>query len=100
MYGMAMIILFSWLLFGLPNDNVCGNCHQDAQYLCAANTLPIKSRISIDISEVPTFFYKDFLAAKAEAFKKELDAMHPIDRIDFPKNSVLRFPTPEEWSVT
>ena len=62
------IILFFWLLFSLLNGDECPECHQDKEYLCAANTLPINSRICIDISEVPTFFYKDYLAAKAETF--------------------------------
>ncbi len=62
------IILFSWLFLLTNSDKDCFNCRQETQYLCAANTLPINSRICMDISEVPTYFYKDFLAAKAEKY--------------------------------
>lgn len=72
------IILFSWLLTALSPSENCETCQQDTPYLCAANTLPLNSRICIEISEVPTFFYKDFLAAKAEEFGPKTDRFESL----------------------
>lgn len=40
--------------------------NQDSPYLCAANTLAMNPRICIDITEVPGYMYKDYLATTAK----------------------------------
>lgn len=52
------------------NDN-CLPCRQENQYLCASNTLPINSRLCIDISEVPAYIYKDYMAWVEKEFGRE-----------------------------
>lgn len=49
-------------------NNYCLPCRQDNNYLCASNTLPINSRLCIDISEVPAYIYKDYMASVDEKF--------------------------------
>ncbi len=40
---------------------------QDSPYLCAANTLAMNPRLCIDITEVPSYMYKDYLATATES---------------------------------
>lgn len=61
-------------LLNAGNDNECLTCEkQDSQYLCAANTLSINSRLCIDLTEVPAHIYKDYLESIAEEFGGESD---------------------------
>lgn len=39
---------------------------QDNPYMCAANTLAMNPRLCIDVTEVPGYMYKDYLATVAE----------------------------------
>ena len=59
-------------LIGETNDS-CSTCEQEHQYLCASNTLPINSRLCIDVSEVPAHVYKDYMASVAAEFGTDSD---------------------------
>lgn len=61
--------LASIFLTGTNDD--CLPCRQENQYLCASNTLPINSRLCIDISEVPAYVYKDYMASIEEEFGRD-----------------------------
>ena len=66
--------LLPFLVFFKPPNTSCYNCgKQDTEYLCASNTLPINSRLCIDISEVPAFVYKDYMASIAETYGRDSD---------------------------
>lgn len=58
-------------LFLTGAKDVCLPCRQDNQYLCASNTLPINTRLCIDISEVPAHVYKDYMASLAGKYGRE-----------------------------
>ena len=64
---MKQLALFLSLnLFLLSPDFEFSIPVQDSPYLCAANTLAINPRLCIDITEVPGYMYKDYLATVAE----------------------------------
>lgn len=59
-------------IFSGENGKDCLPCNrQENQYLCASNTLPINSRLCIDVTEVPAHLYKDYLASLANEFGTE-----------------------------
>lgn len=64
-----ILALVATLLTGAHDD--CLPCRQDHDYLCASNTLPINPRLCIDITEVPAYVYKDYMASVAEEFGRE-----------------------------
>ena len=64
---MKQLVLFLSLnLFLLSPDFGSYSPIQDSPYLCAANTLAINPRLCIDITEVPGYMYKDYLATVAK----------------------------------
>lgn len=66
---MKQLVLFLSLnLFLLSPDFGSSSPIQDNPYLSAANTLAINPRLCIDITEVPGYMYKDYLAT---AVKKD-----------------------------
>ena len=59
-------------MFFAGDSKECAPCNrQDTQYLCASNTLPVNSRLCIDITEVPAYVYKDYLASLAQKHGRE-----------------------------
>lgn len=67
-------------LFSGEKDKDCWSCgKQENQYLCASNTLPINSRLCIDVTEVPAHVYKDFMAAVANEFGRESEEFKAVE---------------------
>lgn len=66
----ALFFALCFLFTKAPEN--CADC-QDHQYLCAANTMAMNTRLCIDITEVPTYMYKDFMASIAEDKGTESD---------------------------
>lgn len=52
------------LILTKNSDSNYSDC-QENQYLCASNTLPMNPRLCIDLTEVPCYMYKDFMASIA-----------------------------------
>ncbi|OEK00142.1 hypothetical protein BFP97_00805 [Roseivirga sp. 4D4] len=64
MKQLALFLLLNVLWFAPSHQPIPKN--QDSPYLCAANTLAMNARLCIDITEVPGYMYKDYLATAAE----------------------------------
>lgn len=61
-----LALFFSLSLFLISPDFKSSDPIQDNPYLCAANTLAMNPRLCIDITEVPGYMYKEYLATVAK----------------------------------
>lgn len=65
--GMKQLALFLLLnLLWISPKPESKSLVQDNPYMCAANTLAMNPRLCIDVTEVPGYMYKDYLATVAE----------------------------------
>lgn len=65
---MKQLALFLFLnILWLPPSQTRSPNVQDSPYLCAANTLAMNGRLCVDITEVPGYMYKDYLASASES---------------------------------
>ncbi|MBO3698217.1 SUMF1/EgtB/PvdO family nonheme iron enzyme [Roseivirga sp. E12] len=65
MKKLALVFFFN-IAWAIPNTEP-SIPDQDSPYMCAANTLAMNTRLCIDITEVPGYMYKDYLATAAES---------------------------------